>query len=313
LVNNQLLGVILALIAAIAWGSASILYKIVLKSEYPLVFSVTIRGLFAVPLIALFTLFITGFKSVEALFYPEIFPILMISSITVGVADLMFFGAIQRMEVSKIQPIASIYPLFSAIFLILSQIEAISLIVFMGTVIIIFGMGLVAQQNNSTSSISGSNLKKNNDIAILLAIGAAFFWGIAIFTLRLILDHPQIEVLSLATIRFGILTIIVGLFWFFMEIRPFFSKKAKESSFSIMSLKDMLILGIGGIIAWGFGGISFFWSVDIIGAAKATPISSINPFITVILGIFFLKEKLSPIQMIGVLFVCLGSIFISIS
>jgi uncharacterized membrane protein len=51
----------------------------------------------------------------------------------------------------------------------------------------------------------------------------------------------------------------------------------------------------------------------LIEASLATPISSINPLIAVIIGILVLKEKLNPIQAMGILLIVLGSITISIS
>ncbi|MHA2298450.1 MAG: EamA family transporter [Candidatus Hodarchaeales archaeon] len=62
-----------------------------------------------------------------------------------------------------------------------------------------------------------------------------------------------------------------------------------------------------------YGSVSFFLSIDLIEASLATPISSINPLIAVIIGILVLKEKLNPIQAMGILLIVLGSITISIS
>ena len=79
-----------------------------------------------------------------------------------------------------------------------------------------------------------------------------------------------------------------------------------------MTPKVGVVFGIGGILSWGIGAISFFTSIELIGAARATPISSINPLFSVILGILVLKEKLKPLQAIGIMLIIFGSIFVSL-
>jgi DME family drug/metabolite transporter len=79
-----------------------------------------------------------------------------------------------------------------------------------------------------------------------------------------------------------------------------------------ISKRDVLVFGLTGILSWGIGAVIFFSSIELIGASRATPISSINPIIAVILGVVFLKEKFSSLQGLGILLVCLGSIAISI-
>ena len=74
------------------------------------------------------------------LFYPEIFPVLILSSIFVGIGDLSFFGSLQRIDVSKTQPVAAIYPLFTVVLLILSGLEDVTIDVLVGTIVLIFGI-----------------------------------------------------------------------------------------------------------------------------------------------------------------------------
>lgn len=311
--NEQFLGVVLSLGAAVAWGFSAVLFKIGLsdhKSLRELLFSIAIRGITAVPLIGLLTFFINGVDTPSkfaVFFSPDLFPLVILSSIFVTVGDVLFFGSLQRIEVSKAQPVASVYPLFTAILLILSGVENISIVVTFGIVVLVLGIGLVTRKQNSETTQS-SDL---NDlrIGLTLSIIAAFFWSFGIISVRLILEFSDIDVFALATVRFGLLTIIVFVFWI---IQTFATRKEQRKPYITSTKKEIYVLGVGGILGWGIGAISFFTAMELIGASRATPISSINPLIAILLGILVLKEKLSPIQAIGIILVILGSLVVSI-
>ncbi|MHA1995771.1 MAG: EamA family transporter, partial [Candidatus Hodarchaeales archaeon] len=203
-----------------------------------------------------------------------------------------------------------IYPLFTIIFLVVFGIEIVSLGVIGATIILIVGIGLVSQKNSSSIE---SSLSETGDIrqGLILSIIAAIFWSFGILSLDYLLEIPGIDVFSLATVRFGILTILMVFSWAIFDKYRLISLTDANLKESI-SKRDVLVFGLTGILSWGIGAVIFFSSIELIGASRATPISSINPIIAVILGVVFLKEKFSSLQGLGILLVCLGSIAISI-
>jgi DME family drug/metabolite transporter len=310
LVSNEISGILLAFSAAVCWGSAGVLYKSAIKSDHSLFLSIVYRGMIAVPFLAILTVLTTGFEALTILFQPHVLPILLLSSLFVTLGDLFFFASLQRIDVSKSQPVAAIYPLFTIILLIFFGMEQVSLFVIVATIILIVGIGLVSQKNGSSPELSKS---QSSEITrgLILSIVAAIFWSFGILSLDILLDIPGVDVFSLATIRFGILTILMALSWLVFDKYHLQSRK-KPRSFSPITKRDILIFGITGILSWGLGAVTFFTSIELIGTSRATPISSINPVIAVILGIVFLKEKFSPLQAFGILLVCLSTILISI-
>lgn len=311
--DDQILGISLALVAACAWGCSSILFKIGLgesKNVKELLFSISIRGVIAVPIIAFLTFLLYGSNTLSLfmrLFSSDIILLLFFSSLAVTIGDVLFFASLQRIEVSKAQPVASVYPLFTAILLVITGVEVITIVILIGIFTLIVGIGLVSQQNDK--SPSEENIKDRR-IGLILALLAAIFWSFGIITVRLLLEFDDVNVFTLATIRFGILTIITIIFWVLTIVQK---QHEEDFIFITTNRKEIAILGIGGILGWGLGAISFFSSIDLIGASRATPISSINPLIAVFLGILFLKEKLTSIQILGILLVFFGSLIISIS
>ena len=311
--NEQIFGVILSLGAACAWGVSAVLFKIGLSDHKllrELLFSIAIRGITAVPFIGFLTLFLNGHETPSkfaVFFSPSLFPLIIVSSIFVTVGDVLFFGSLQRIEVSKAQPVASVYPLFTAILLIFSGVEKISLVIVLGIIVLIIGIGLVTRKNSTQTSHStdSSDVK----IGLALSIVAAIFWSLGIITVRLILEFGDIDVFALATVRFGLLTIFVFVFWMILTIS---TRKEYDEPYITSTKKEVYVLGVGGILGWGFGAISFFTAIELIGASRATPISSINPLIAILLGILILKERISRVQAFGIILVILGSLVVSI-
>ncbi|MFX1536367.1 MAG: DMT family transporter [Promethearchaeota archaeon] len=309
MIDEQSIGILLAFLAALCWGLGASLYKIVIKTEHSLFLTIAIRGSIAVPFIAVVTFFVNGFATVGILFSQEVLPILIVSSIFVSIGDLSFFGSLQRMDVSKAMPIASVYPLFTAIWLIIFSLETISSVVLVGITILIAGLGFLSQQEEESTNLEvGEDIK----VGIGLAVTAAIFWSLGIYTLRLLLNFPEVDVYSLATVRFGMLTGLFIVLWGVTTVYNYKQGKDDPASLAHITAKVGIIFGIGGILSWGIGAISFFTSIEMIGAARATPISSINPLVSVILGILVLKEKLKPFQAIGILLIIFGSIFVSL-
>jgi DME family drug/metabolite transporter len=212
------------------------------------------------------------------------------------------------MDVSKAMPIASIYPLFTAMWLIIFSLETVSYVVIIGIFVLVIGLGFLSQQEKAAESEVEEGMK----MGIVLAVTAAIFWSLGVYSLRLLLDFPEVDVYSLATVRFGMLTGFFIILWGINTIYNYTQGREDPASLIHITPKVGIIFGIGGILSWGIGAISFFISIELIGAARATPISSINPLISVIIGILVLKEKLKPLQAIGIMLIIFGSIFVSL-
>jgi transporter family protein len=146
-------------------------------------------------------------------------------------------------------------------------------------------------------------------LGIILSLLAAIFWGGTIFFARMLLIDPNVEVISMMGIRNGLMVVSAGVL---VVVRAIILKRNVLQDLLPMQ-KETGILALGGALAWCAGGVSFFTAVKHINASISTPLSSISPFIVMLLGWFFLKEKISLPQLIGVIFIVAGSIVLSLS
>jgi len=65
---------------------------------------------------------------------------------------------------------------------------------------------------------------------------------------------------------------------------------------------------VSGLLA-GFGNIAFYHALKISGAATVTPLTALYPIVTILLAVVFLREKLSAVQVAGIV-VALVSIYL---
>ena len=315
-------GIILSFTAAIAWGSSMVIFKVGVKQTDPL--SATyLKGLIAIPLLVLLGWGLFGTSSLARLFIYPNYIWLILAVICIALGDFFSLFALTKIDVSIAQPVTAIYPLFTTLALLFTKIEVITWQIIVGTFVIAGGVISIsyfsqraaneteqaeAQQEEIEEKLK--NVKKTNmSLGIILSFLAAIFWGGTIFFARLILEDPNVEVISMMAIRNGLMVAGAALLVAFRAI----IQKRNIKKELLPWQKETGILAVGGALAWLAGGISFFTAVKHIGAGISTPLSSISPFIVMLLGGFFLKEKISLSQLIGACLIVIGSVVLSLS
>ncbi len=316
-------GIILSFTAAFAWGSSMVAFKVGVKDTDPLN-ATYIKGILAVPLLLLIGLVSFGSSSYSQLFVHPNYFWLIGAIISIAFGDFFSLFALKKIKVSIAQPITAIYPLFTNLTLFFTKKEDINWLIIVGTVIIISGIMFItyfSQRNSNTMKIieslnekiekeqvDKSGARSNSVRGIILSFLAAIFWGLTIFFTKLLLDDPQVEVIPMMGIRNGLMVVVAA---FFVLTRYFIRKDISFRNL-FAPKKDALFLIGGGALAWCVGGVSFFTAVRQIGAGISTPLSSISPFIVILLGIIFLKEKLTRKQFVGIFLIIAGTILLSL-
>ncbi|WBW94683.1 DMT family transporter [Oceanirhabdus sp. W0125-5] len=133
----------------------------------------------------------------------------------------------------------------------------------------------------------------------LLMILAAFFWSGAFIAGKL--STPFISPFTLTFLRFSIASFLLFLFIKFKEKTLYKPKK-----------EDIPIFLFTGVIGMFGYHILFFYSLRYTTAINSSIIGSTNPIITTILGIFFLRDKLSIKQILGI-FISIFGIILTIT
>ncbi|MFX0197899.1 MAG: DMT family transporter [Candidatus Hodarchaeota archaeon] len=303
-----MLGVLTALGAALSWALSPSLYAIVMKDTSPLLANAirtSAAGLFSLLIAILWEDFLgqLPFDWFQVVF------LISITFIGMGFGDWLYFKCLTSAEVSFIVGVSNIFPLFVAMFAFIFRTEQLTPLSLLASIIIVSGVILVSITRNLSvshlvrysSHVPESTFKKHVGPTIL-AILAAFTWGITMFGLGFSLKY--FSPLSANAIRVSLVGLILFLIFLFSP-----SKKSakKPSKFSLT------LLGIAGILGLGIGSWLMLVSITLLGAAKSSAIFSISPFFSALIAILVLKEKPTLNRLVGILIVCLGVLLMSIS
>ncbi len=291
------LSLILAFVASIAWGFNSHIMKIGIKDEKPMK-ALFIRALAASPILLLMSLFRGGIDSILIYFEGDLLFLVLLTSILVVLGDGIFMFALKKHDVKKILPIAATYPLVTTILLLISGTEIFNFMILFGTVFIIIGVGIVSSKGDLTFDRE----------VLVMGLMAGTFWGTSIFFVRLILEAPNTNSISVMGIR----TLYMGLIGISIYIFTPKSQQYQDREKSEKKRTTLLLL-MSGIIGWVLGAAVFFEAVDLGGASMTTPISSTNPIIAILIGKTLGLEEIDRKQLIGIISSVIGTIIIVIN
>ncbi|MFQ6125878.1 MAG: DMT family transporter [Candidatus Heimdallarchaeota archaeon] len=305
---NQLLGVLLALGAALSWALSPSLYAIAMEDTSPLLANAirtSTAGLFSL----LIAIFWEDFLGQLPFDWFQVVFLIIITFIGMGFGDWLYFKCLRSAEVSFIVGISNIFPLFVAFFTFIFRTEELTLLALLASIIIVSGVILVS----TTKTLSATRLSRHSlhtpEFSFkkhlgptVFAILAAFTWGITMFGLGFSLKY--FSPLSANAIRVSLVGLILFLVFLFS---PFKKPVKKPSKFSLA------LLGIAGILGLGIGSWLMLVSITLLGAAKSSAIFSVSPFFSALIAILVLKEKPTLNRLVGILIVCLGVLLMSIS
>ncbi len=132
--------VIFALLSAIVWGTAPLIFKIGLKGEVP-----PLVGIFYHNLTAALFAFVSIILIRESLIYParDLFIVSFGGFISGFLGLLLYYKAIKVGEVSVVAPIVASSPLWASLLAFLLLGESFSLLKLLGTVLVVLGVILI--------------------------------------------------------------------------------------------------------------------------------------------------------------------------
>jgi uncharacterized membrane protein len=280
-------GEILALMAALSFSGAALLYRAGVKNSdiHPLVLS-GFRGIFAL----IFMLVVALFYPVNLAKPPIFYLIVAVSMLAAFVAgDSAFLYGLQRAPVSIVYPVAYTFSISTSVFSHFLLNENLAMKDMLAAVFIIVGVFFVYSDSNSH--------KSNSIVGILAGLTASLFWGLGVSTMGLALHWGNsIEV------NISRLTLLILL------TSPLILNNREK----LREQVKLSYLAFGGIMGIGIGPLLFMSSIGLIGASRSSIFISSTPALTVVLSNVFLKEKTSGKLLLGALLVSVGLLIVSI-
>lgn len=286
------MGVLAGLIAMLGWGSGDFLAALSsrrignLKTLFWMqITSFCIASIF----------FIINFQTFKLTAVPQYLILLFMVALLQVTAYLSFYKGLEEGMISVVSPIGSTFALVTTILSIVFYGEQLNSHQVLAIVVVFIGIFLVSTNIKELLGVKKLSFLKGVRDALIAMLG----WGISLF-----LIVPASKALGwflpVYIFKFFVLFLIITVFLFKKQI--FKIKK----QFNIV----LLLLAVGIFDISAFFGYSLGVSSEY--ASIVAPISGAFAMITVLLARLFLKEKLVPNQIIGILAIVLGIIIINI-
>lgn len=294
----MILGILLALAQALTWSGTSILLRsLSTKLDAFLVNGLRAGiGLLVIIPLMLLTGTVSDYQKLTALQVTY-----LVGSVVIGgvFGDVLYVTSLKLIGVSRAFPITNTYPLFTVLFSIWLLGEQVGWTLWIGMVLVLFGVYLVARPRGQVVSSApplppGQLLK-----GALLAIGTALLWGFAAVILALGLRG--IYGISANTFRVPVVMLLSLLAA---------ARRGKLGELRQIKGRTLVQLFFAGILGWGVGSSLYVTAVQLAGPSKTSIVSATAPLFAVPLSSIFLRERPTRHTLLGTLLSVAGIILV---
>lgn len=297
-----MIGELAALVAALCWAFAPILYRKALLSTKPVSANIVRCATNAT---VLFVVLLALGKLGALLELPTSVVLIAVVSalLGLGIGDTLYLFGLKTIGVSRAVPLGATYPMFALFWSVFFLGQALSLTAIFGTIVILAGIFLLTRKKDEDPTLVKG---KAAWLGIVASLGAAIAWSVGVILMDVALSSaPQTldTNYAIVTLRLVIMALVlVGLAPFIDRTRGFLRIKKRT----------VLLLCVGGLIANGLGWVLMNYSLQNISEAQSIPISSTSPLFAALAGFVLFHEKATVQTILGGVTIVVGIILIFI-
>jgi drug/metabolite transporter (DMT)-like permease len=303
IINSPYFGEISALIAALCWSIAIIIFKSASRILSPILITALKNTIALFLFIILFLLFDIPFWNyeIETIDYLK----LMISGlIGMGIGDILFIYALSQIGANRVAIINCFEPAVIYLFSLFLLGTILTIQQLIGFIIVIISLLIISNENDS-EDIDPKTKRKGMFIQISAVILSSF--GIVLIKPVLSLSSNDIQMqLWITSVRLFPGFIVAWIIFILQKNKLSLLSPLKDFK---LSWKILLSSGLGTFVALSF------WIVGYANIEKP-PVTSIigqtSVIFIIILSYIFLKEKISKLRIVSILFALSGVILIAL-
>ncbi len=286
-------GEAIALFSAIIWAVGTLMYRAALRelspTELTFVRSVSAALALTIPAILLRPSSLVGFGA-------RVLVLMAISGVLLFLGDILYFRCVGTAGIWIGTPLSSTYPLYVAIIAYVWLGEGVTTIQVAGMACTVSGIASIAIRHRDDSGHGVGSVRSAANGLI-----AALAWAFSLVTLRAVLVTE--ELLPTFSVRMVFVVIFMGTILAGRGGPRALPLRSVSRSTAVLSL----VSGAWGI---GLGGFLFFYSMGIIGTARATAISATYPLFAGLMGTLVLGERMTINKVVGTVLVVSGLILL---
>jgi drug/metabolite transporter (DMT)-like permease len=294
-------GLFMGLLGAALFGVSNVVYKSQSSEIQPLAIN-ALKMWVALPVITIVVilfLYPTGFN-VPLFSIPYLATSIILGP---GIGDLLYLTSQSRIGVSRAFPIAMTFPIITYFLSLLFLSEPFLFTRFAGVILAILGISIIAREQaqkekEMSQQTEGQSLVRWDVIGITLAIIAAFSWATSTVVL-------QIGLVGADPIDANLIRILIGSFF----LLPLYII-GRQRGMARPTKRATKYVVIAGFFGMGIGSILFVNAVFFTGAAVTSVIAATAPLFALPFTILFLKEKVTPLILVGTFLTIVGVWFV---
>ncbi|MGB8951668.1 MAG: DMT family transporter [Candidatus Aminicenantales bacterium] len=288
-------GEILALSSAILWAVSVILFRIIGKTVSPVGMNL-LKNVFSI-----IFLLLTILALHQPLFPPlpwQSYGLLILSGmIGIGLSDTLFFSALNLLGAELVAIVDCSYSPFIIGLSFLFLGERMNGIQIFGVILTISAVALITHKKTQLV-ISRPTLF----LGISLGLLSMFFTAVGVVMIKPLLAHTSLFWASLFRMIGGFLSL--GIYLALNPKRQSILKPLCSPQTIKLMIPASFLGGYLALVAW-LGGMKYTE------ASVASAVNQLNTIFIFILGAIFLKEKITPIKIIAILFAFTGAFLVS--
>lgn len=296
-----IVGSLVGLLGAALYGLSVVVYRSQADDIHPIAVS-SFKMWVALPFMALMVLLIPGINSV---LLPFTTIAILGSSVILGavIGDTVYLWSQHRIGVSYAFPIAMSFPIMTYFLTVVFLNEPPILSRLAGVIIAVIGVILISneqninqeQEENSDSTISNKRLE-------LWGIAGALITAVLYSTGTILL---QVGIEGVDVIGGSFIRVAVGSVAFTPIVAV-----ARVKGMNWPTRKATKLVIIAGFFGMAIGSLLYVAAVAMVGATIMSVISSSAPLFAIPVSVLMLKEKITPVALIGVALTLVGIVLV---
>lgn len=287
-------GELAALAAAFVWAVGNLMLK-PLSTRFHPVFLNYVRCIAAASLFAIILMTTGKFTGLSHHVPLQSAIIAIIGTfVGIGIGDSLFVLSLRYLDISRAYPIPTCgYPLVAVSLACLLLQERLSLMTLGGTLLALSGLYFITFHRGPLL-MRFSFTSPQERTGLLLLLLTALAWGVSIIGIKVGtagLDMAVANFMRYTGTAILLTPLALTRWWRFW----------KSSGW-----RQLAYAGLNGAFTFGVGAIFFLFALEHSGAARTSVLSSTSPLFLVPLAVFFLKEKITPRLLLGIVLSVLG-------
>ena len=296
-----IVGSLIGLLGAALYGFSVVVYRSQSEGIGPIAIS-SIKMWIALPFMIVMVFIFPGMQSV---LLPLGNVIILGISVILGavIGDTIYLYSQERIGVSYAFPISMSFPIITYFLTVFFLSEPPILSRLAGAIIAVIGVILISNEQSGVSGVLDfadvTNAKKRVD---LWGIGGALATAIlyAVGTVLLQVGIAGVDPISGSFIR-----VLFGSIAFLPIVMI-----ASINGMRVPTRKATIRVIIAGFFGMAIGSLLYVIAVSMVGAAIMSVLSSTAPLFAIPVSIFFLKEKLTRLSTLGIIFTMIGIVLV---